>query len=159
MARILDAHRDMFLAALAEGQTVTAAALRTGHHRSSFYELREKDADFAKKWDESHETGNDLLETEARRRAFEGVEKKIYYMGEEIAVERSYSDNLLVKLMQVRSPDRWGKKLKIDVGLPSGEEFTRRIHVARLRAGYPHIIHGAPTPEAESDDDLADLLG
>ena len=79
--------------------------------------------------------------------------KKIYYMGEPIATERTYSDGLLTKLLQVRAPERWGNRVKIDAEVKFDE--GARIRAARLRSGLK-IAAAAATEEI--DDDLSDLL-
>ncbi len=64
--------RETFLAALAAGWSVQAAADRAGWHRSRFYALRESDESFAQEWDEAIEAGCDVLEDALRVAASEG---------------------------------------------------------------------------------------
>jgi hypothetical protein len=46
-----------------------------------------------------------ILEDEARRRAFEGTLKGVYYQGQLVDFELLYSDNLLSQLLKARHPD------------------------------------------------------
>lgn len=57
-----DAARAKFLAALAEGYSVTAAASRAGVHRRTAYWHRAQDPGFAGEWDDAWESGTDALE-------------------------------------------------------------------------------------------------
>ncbi len=78
-----------FLAALENSGSVTAAAAAAGISRVRAYELRKLDPAFATLWDQALETGADLLQDEARRRAFAG------------------SDVLLMFLLKGLVPQRW----------------------------------------------------
>lgn len=149
------AERATFLGMLAQGHTVTKAAALIGHGRSTVYELRQRDADFAKQWDLALDVGVDALEEEARRRAFEGVERDVFYQGEKIATVRDFSDTLLIQLLRVRAPSRWGNRLKVDASIEV--DIAARILAARKRAGIPETT---PAPEeapaASLSQDIAD---
>ena len=71
-ARLTKDERDTFLEKLAEGFSVTHAAAEAGRDSRSFYDLREREERFREAWVEAWESGNDLIEDELRRRAFEG---------------------------------------------------------------------------------------
>ena len=58
-----------FIDEIASGKSVTAACAAAGIGRSSVYDMRCDDADFAAAWDDAEEQSVDLLEDEARRRA------------------------------------------------------------------------------------------
>jgi hypothetical protein len=59
------------------------------------------------KWAETEAA--QVLEDEARRRAFEGVPKGVYYRGALVGYERKYSDRLLVQLLKAHPPiTLWG---------------------------------------------------
>ncbi len=78
-----------FLAALENTGSVTAAADAAGVHRTAAYKHRQTDKAFSEKWDESVEHASDVLEDEARKRAFAG------------------SDVLLMFLLKGIRPQRW----------------------------------------------------
>jgi hypothetical protein len=63
------AQREAFLAALANGLTVTHAAASVGIHRANIYELRWRDSAFAEAWDSALAQGLRKLRAEAVRRA------------------------------------------------------------------------------------------
>src|SRR5271166_6683288 len=66
-------HRERFLAALASGSSPTRAAKQAGIGRSTLYEARSKDREFARAWDDAVMEGIDCLEDEALRRATKAV--------------------------------------------------------------------------------------
>lgn len=70
-----------FLNHLRTSCNISASARAVGVSSSTVYALRERDADFRASWDEALEDAYDVLEAEARRRAFEGVEEPVVYQG------------------------------------------------------------------------------
>lgn len=109
--------RKIFLDALAEGMTVTAAAKEAGYNRRYLYSVRDSDGTFASEWDDAIQEGLDLLEAEVRRRAT-GFQEQIVYQGEvkKDTVTR-YSDNLLMFLLKAKRPEfKENTKIEVDVG-------------------------------------------
>ena len=70
--------REEFLAALAAGWSVQAAADRAGWQRSRFYALRDVDEAFAQEWEEAIEAGCDVLEDALRTAASDGWDEETY---------------------------------------------------------------------------------
>jgi hypothetical protein len=98
------ARRQAFIAALEKGLSVTGAAAAAGINRTLAYKWREALPAFAVAWDAAVQTAADLLEDEALRRAMEGVEKPVFYRGQQIGAVRTYNDRLLALLLQRRRP-------------------------------------------------------
>ncbi len=101
--------RDRFLSGVAEGLTVKDAAELTGHPRSTFYALRDRDEKFAAQFKDAIEDGTDTLETEAYRRAVLGWDEEVYGKGPQghvvqVGTVHKYSDNLLITLLKGRRP-------------------------------------------------------
>ena len=96
--------KQQFLEVLGTTGNVSAAAAAVGMSRSGAYQLREKDWPFSKAWEEAVEVGVDQLESEARRRALEGVDKPLYYQGKQCGVTKEYSDVLLIFLLKKLRP-------------------------------------------------------
>lgn len=71
-----------FCAALAESCNVGRACRAVGMGRSTAYEWRESDEEFAESWDRAMKVGVTALEDEAHRRAFEGVAEPVVHKGE-----------------------------------------------------------------------------
>lgn len=90
-----------------------------GIGRTTAYDWRADDEDFAKAWDEALEDALDKLELEARRRAHDGLIKKKFTpkgrpvidpaTGEQY-YEREYSDTLLIFLLKGGRPEKYRER-------------------------------------------------
>lgn len=116
-------------AALVDTVNVTLACRRAGIPRRTAYDWREADEGFARKWDEAVDEGIDLLEVELRKRAFEGVERPVYYKGEQVGTWRFYSDALAMFLLKAHRPERYRG------GLPSPRHWRLRRRSGRWQRG------------------------
>jgi len=97
--------RETFLAALAAGWSVEHAAQRAGRSRRRFYELRERDEQFAEEWDAAIEAGCDVLEDALRIAASEGWDEETYDgEGELIRRTRRRDPRLNRDLLERRRP-------------------------------------------------------
>jgi len=97
-----------FLSALAETGQVQRAAQQVGFAPSIMYRHARTDPAFAQQWEATMQQAMDtVLEPEAIRRAVAGVEKAVYYKGEQVGVEREYSDTLLIFLLKGWKSDRY----------------------------------------------------
>jgi hypothetical protein len=70
-----------FLDAIASGSTMSEAARAAGIGSAVAYKRKATDADFAEAFRLALEDSTDVLETEARRRAIEGVHEPVMYQG------------------------------------------------------------------------------
>lgn len=84
----------------------------------SAYRWRESDPDFAAAWDKAKAAGIEALEDEALRRAFEGTDKPVFYLGAEVGTIREYSDTLAIFLLKGAKPEKYRERTetKHDVG-------------------------------------------
>ena len=71
-----------FLEALRRTGVVVRAADAAGVSTSLAYARRKTDADFSAAWDNAMEDAIDVLESEARRRALDGIEEPVVYQGQ-----------------------------------------------------------------------------
>lgn len=99
--------RATFLQVLAETGIVIAAAQAAGPHQATcstvtWRDLRAKDPEFAREWDEALEKAAAKVEAEARRRAIEGYSEPVYQKGEEVGKIVRYSDRLLELLLKAK---------------------------------------------------------
>lgn len=101
------AKRKAFLAALAEGCTVTEAAQAAGFSRRTAYDWRAEDKTFRAAWRDAYEAGTGVLETQAQRRAVKGTRKPVFHMGKRCGYVREYSDTMLMFLLKSRDPERF----------------------------------------------------
>ena len=107
-------HKDLFLAELRHRGNVTASCEAAGIGRRTAYEHRESDPEFAAAWDAALETAWDALETEAVRRATEGVQKPVYQRGELVGHVTEHSDYLMGILLKGNRPTKYGAKLQVE---------------------------------------------
>jgi hypothetical protein len=78
-----------FLDALRDGRSIAAAARNAGLGRRTAYDWRDRDPQFAARWDEAFDEGTDRLEDLALSGAEQG------------------SERLLLALLKARRPDRY----------------------------------------------------
>lgn len=110
-----------FLAVLCEGGNVTLAAQAVGIERSTAYDRRNSNEAFAALWDDAMEQAADLLEAEARRRAYEGWDEPVFGRlagrdaGEgQIGLVRKYSDSLMQTLLKGAKPEKYRDRQQIE---------------------------------------------
>jgi hypothetical protein len=81
--------------------------------RTTAYEWRDEDPEFADQWDNIVEAALDDLEFEARRRAYEGVQKPIFYQGVECGSITEYSDSLLMFILKAGRPEKYRERYEV----------------------------------------------
>lgn len=96
---------EQFLMLLREYGIPSYAARELGRSEVCFQVLRSQNRDFAAAWDWAEREAADRLELEARRRAVQGIEKPIWYKGDEVGSETVYSDSLLNTLLKAKHRD------------------------------------------------------
>ena len=105
--------RSLFIEALRKSGVVKHACTAAGIERSTSYKERAQSPDFAAQWDEALEDAIDDLEAEARRRAFEGVEKPVFQGGKRVGSVREYSDTLLLAMLRAHRPQKYREHFEI----------------------------------------------
>ncbi|MDG3003230.1 hypothetical protein [Paludisphaera mucosa] len=105
---------ETFLSVLAETGNVTAAARMAGVNRDTPYGRRETDSAFAKAWASALEEACDVLELEARRRAYEGTKEPVFYQGYQCGVVKKYSDTLMIVLLKAHRPEKFREKFSAE---------------------------------------------
>lgn len=105
-------HRKKFLEGLAAGMTpaVSCAAADLGYR--TVWDWKRDDPAFAQEWEMAVEHGVDLLEQEARRRAFEGVDRPVYQGGDKVGTVREYSDTLMTVLLKGRRKKVFSERIE-----------------------------------------------
>src|SRR5262249_16287637 len=98
-----------FLAELAHGASVTAAAEYAGVSRAMVFRWRRDELEVARRWDEGIQMGVDRLEDEAHRRAVHGVARPVYQGGAKVGEIREYSDTLLLAILRGKRPDVYAR--------------------------------------------------
>lgn len=99
-----------FIASLTVDPNVSKAAAVAGVSRMHVYRMKEEIPIFSELWEEAVEISTDALETEARRRALEGVEEPVYYEGISVGTVRVYSDKLMALLLRAHRPKQYAER-------------------------------------------------
>jgi hypothetical protein len=105
-----------FLRALVEtGGNVTRACELVGIDRSTPYSRQWKeDAEFQAVLESARYMAAEALESEAIRRAFEGVDKPTgWYKGKPSGVVTDYSDTLLIFLLKGAKPEKYADRMEL----------------------------------------------
>lgn len=125
--------KQKFLEELASTCNVRAACVAANIARTTAYAHRHSDVAFAEAWDDALDDALDDLESEARRRAKDGVEEPVFHLGKEVAKVRKYSDGLLMFLLKAYRPERFR-----DLNLEQlAEAIIRRMGSSQLPAELP----------------------
>jgi hypothetical protein len=113
-----------FIEQFAEYGNITTAAMRAGIARRTVYGWQEQDDQFAAAFRDAEIQATETLESEARRRAVEGVVTitPYYHRGELLSetVETKYSDTLLIFLLKARAPEKYRERVGIEHSGPGG---------------------------------------
>ena len=130
-----------FIAAYQLTGSVRSAAADVKIDRSIFFRWFDKDSGFRTAFEEAQTKAGYELESEAVRRATEGVQRKIYFRGKPIKTRRSrsaravteveYSDGLLALLLKRFLPDKYRERS--DVNVSGSITLAERLKEARLQ--------------------------
>ena len=93
---------------------VTASCLKCNIHRTTVFDKIDKDPVFAEVLAQAKDRGIDVLEDEATRRANNGVDKGVYFQGQLVAVEKTYSEPLMGLLLKANRPEKYAER-RIDL--------------------------------------------
>ena len=139
--------REEFLVRLRSSCNVTLSARSVGMSRSGAYEVKDRNKTFSQLWEEAIAEAIDLLEGEARRRAFHGADKPVVYQGQlstrvdsttgEVLplTVKEYSDVLLIFLLKAHRPAKYREKYEIS-GPDEGPIEIREIRHVIVDAGH-----------------------
>lgn len=121
-SKLSENRRKKFLEALARRGNVTQACQEIATSQHSVYSLRKRDPEFRKQWGDAIEVARERIESEAYRRAVEGYEEELHYMGRKTGdVVRKYSDKLLGLLLRGNYKDKYGNQThEAQAGTPQG---------------------------------------
>jgi hypothetical protein len=101
-----------FLNAYARTCNVTAAADVAGIERRSHYNWLKADPEYVKAYEAAQEEAVQLLEDEAVRRAYVGVDKPVTVAGRREVV-KEYSDTLLIFLLKGARPAKYRERFDV----------------------------------------------
>lgn len=101
--------RARFLEHLRRTANVARAARESGLSSSTAYQQRARLPQFAAAWDAAINEAMDELEDALIERAKQGVEKPVYFRGEQVGSVRSYSDALGMFLLKAKRPEVYAR--------------------------------------------------
>lgn len=123
---------EAFLVYLRKGYVPKRAAEAVGVSRTTFFNWRRDDLEFAAAWEQAIDEGTDLLEEAIMKRAQEGVSRPVFQMGSCVGFTQEYSDSLAAMMLQGRRPmyrkqqpddsNNSGVTININGGLPVSVE-------------------------------------
>lgn len=90
-----------------------AAISRFNVTKTAFHAALKRDLRLAERIEIAENVYLDSLETEARRRAVNGVEKGVYFQGERVGSEKEYSDRLLDKLLTAADKEKYSQQRNV----------------------------------------------
>src|SRR5262245_4589902 len=99
-----------FLVAFAETGQLKRSCLAAKIPHSLHYYWMNTDPDYVEAFAQAERIAAQTLEEEAIRRARDGVKRTIYYQGEPVGEELTFSDTLLIFLMKGAMPEKYGEK-------------------------------------------------
>jgi len=138
----------VFLEDLARTGNVSLAVQACTVCRRTLETWRKNDPEFAEAWEDAVDTATELLEGEARRRAFEGWDEPVFRQEKQVGVIRKYSDILLIFLLKALKPNKYRDQATL--------EHTGQGLVFRIDLTPPplpdQITNGASRVEVLEDD-------
>lgn len=103
-----------FLQAFRDTGLVAHACEIAGVGRSTVYEARALDEEFAVAWVQVEDEVSDVMERELYRRAVEGIEEPIVSAGKLVTHVLKYSDSLLMFALKARRPEKYRDNVKVE---------------------------------------------
>jgi hypothetical protein len=87
---------------------------------------------FAVQWNEAVETAVGRAEVALYERGVEGWDRPIFYSGKVVGKERVYSDKCLLRLLEARCPEVYGRGARSEHASPPGEAVAVRTEADAL---------------------------
>lgn len=103
--------KERFLKLLKESANITRSCEGVGISHTCYKDHYRADPEFKVLADEAYEYAGDVLEQEARRRAFSGVLKPVYQGGKKVGLIREFSDTLLIFLLKGAKPGKYADRV------------------------------------------------
>ena len=96
-------------------------SLRNFRHLPGYFlSLLKEDPEFKTAYEAAGEEAVQVLEDEAIRRAYEGVERPVSQGGKKVGVVQEYSDTLLIFLLKGARPNKYRDNVRQEVTGPNG---------------------------------------
>lgn len=158
-----------FFDEFARSANVSAACALAGYSRTSVYEWRNADVEFAKRWENAENDATVNLEAEMYRRAVMGVTQyePMLYKGKLVHTREitTYSDTLAIFLAKARNPDKYRERIEMTVnwrqearsmGLDPEQHLQAMIEHARAQLeANANVIDVTPEVDLDLGDEHA----
>lgn len=131
---VADKKKNDFLNALLETGLRNKAAEIVGISRQTHYVWMKNDDEYAEKYEDVRLMLVDNLEDAAYERAVNGVERKVYFKGEEVGTQTEYSDQLLVVLLKANMPEKYKEINKVELSGNVGIADALKAAMERVQA-------------------------
>ncbi len=158
-----------FLEYLTAGHSVDASARGAGVNRRTVYDYRQRNPEFAAKWEDADAAGLGVLEDKLFERAVTGWKKPVFARGEQVGEIEEYDANLFILLLRSRS-EKYGDKRTL--ALQGSQANPLHLVASKLdsltaaqrleMAGYlAAVVRGEETPSIRPEllQALTDSLG
>ena len=129
----ITARRATFLKHLAKTANVSKSAKLARISTSSLYNHRAKTPTFATAWEEAMSEALDDLEQLVIERAKHGVEKPVFFGGNQIGTVRNYSDALAMFILKAKRPEVYARlNAESDADADGADEAARAEVLSRI---------------------------
>lgn len=122
---------EKFLCVYAETGSKTYACKEASLSYSWLKRLGDNNENFKVLLDRAYEMSGDMLKREARRRAVDGHDEPVYYMGQVVGYTKKFSDRLLEVLLKARYPEEFRERVENRIDATDG--FIERLQRANAR--------------------------
>lgn len=125
-----------FLSVLSLTCNIGEACDAIGVCRETVIGWRRYDAEFSKEWADAMQIGAEVLEDEAKRRAFKGVLEDVYHRGEVVGKTRKYSDALAMFILRGELPEKHRDRKSVELSGANGGpvELSKTERSAKISA-------------------------
>lgn len=124
--------REKFLSTFEYTGMVSEACRMIGIARSTAYLERQRNEEFAVAWADVEERATERLESEAFRRAHDGVSKMVVSAGQVLGQEQVYSDGLLQFLLKAKRPERYRDRVDVAHSGQVKKDVHVRVDLGKL---------------------------
>jgi len=108
-----DEAKEDFLQLIASGYTKTGACLVLKMSVAMIDIARDLDEDFEQAWILAQEEQADLIEQTALERALQGVDKPVWFQGEQVGTDKQYDNNLLITMLKAAKPEKYKDRKEV----------------------------------------------
>ena len=113
-AKITEAAKETWLDSFRASGNFALSCRRIKYTQQAVRKWLKNDPEFVRKYEEAKEESIAVLEAELRRRAVHGIDKPVWYKGEQVGVVKEFSDVLLMFLLKSLRPEVYRDRVDIN---------------------------------------------